>query len=185
MDPKTTHSTPKAPSITIKEMPKHTVVTPGMFVFLSLITFGFYHIYWGWRAWETVRRSKGEVYGLKSSVRGWFLRFSSFSLFTQLKELASGKNIPTTYNVTLLGIIYLVLSFAMNGKRADLSVILIAILLSTLVLLPVVKTYNAYVEITDAEFTPSATNWWLITTLVVIYGSLFALVTLLPDSITG
>ena len=81
------------------------VVSVTKFFLLNLLTLGVYVVYWGWKNWEILKRVKG----LKVSpgARGFFIVFTSFSLFKEILLLAKehgykGNYIPWLLADTLL-----------------------------------------------------------------------------------
>lgn len=137
------------------------------FIFLSFITLGMYQMYWAWKVWETMRNSEQATYGLKSSIRAFFLEFSSFWLFPRLRSLAVEHGYEKKVNVELLALAYLLFGFALCLLPPYVSIIIFTII-STLLLLPIVKMQNYYTEATEGKFLPTQKNWWLIAVLVIV-----------------
>ncbi len=148
-------------------------ITPLRFVIFSVLTLGTYPAYWAWRAWETVRRSKKQSYRFKSSVRGYFNIISNFSLFPQLKELAEAKGYKSRMDATSVAALYLLVRSL--DARFSFTVFCVGLILEGVVLLPMVKMLNYYMEQTKGEYVPDKRNWWLIAVLAIA----FAIITLI------
>jgi hypothetical protein len=150
------------------KMPSNITVAPAKFVIFNVISFGFYSIYWAWRVWETVRRSRKEVYNFKSSLRAFFMTFSNFLLFPQITELAEGKGYKLNTNPKLLAAIFFVTTIVGNANATPVSLWVVTLFASTFALLPIVKMHNHYVVTTKGRYTPSTANYPLLITLIVV-----------------
>jgi hypothetical protein len=155
--------------------PELLVVSPTKFIIFTIITFGLYLAYWGWRAWEVVRVSRGETYKTKSSVRGFFLNFSSFTLLPQLEELAveAGYKRKHNYDVQLLAGAYLAMNFI--AARAPLVFSIPAAIIIPFLFLPSLQMFNYYVSHTKKELPPKKANVPLIIVLIIVSVGLFAI----------
>jgi hypothetical protein len=136
--------------------PPPATISSTKFVLLSYVTFGLFHVYWSWYLWEIVRRSNGEAYRIKSSVRAIFLGLSNFLLFPQLSSLAKRRGYNDDDNVILLAVLYLFVTLIPFG-----------FLITTLFLLPILRMQNRYILSTKSKFAPTKPNWWLIAALVL------------------
>jgi hypothetical protein len=135
------------------------------FILLSLVTFGLYQMYWAWRAWEMVRQAKGETYRWKSSVRGYFLAFSSFLLFPQLQELAKAAGYKKKVKTDSLAGLYLVATIVGYAYGAPIWIGIPAGIALLLLPLPMLKMYNYAIQHSKAR-PPEGANGWLIGFLV-------------------
>lgn len=131
---------------------KH-VVSVTKFFLLNLLTLGVYVVYWGWKNWEILKRVKG----LKVSpgARGFFIVFTSFSLFKEIFSLAKEHGYKGNYIPWLLATGFLILNFISNAiGRSDDTIdfttylIIVAVLISliTLVTAPVINAMNYFLK---------------------------------------
>jgi len=126
------------------------VIPIWQFLLLNLITFGLYQVYWGWKYWEIIKRVKNT--SLSSGWRGFFIVFTSFSLFPQVLQLAKSSGYKGNFSAGLLATIFLIVNFINNGlSRAEnldwasllvLTAIMIGI--ASLVAMPVINAMNYY-----------------------------------------
>jgi len=129
------------------------VVSVTKFFFLNLLTLGVYVVYWGWKNWEILKRVKG----LKVSpgARGFFIVFTSFSLFKEILLLAKEHGYKGNYIPWLLATGFLILNLISNAiGRSDDSIdfttylIIVAVLIGliTLVTAPVINAMNYFLK---------------------------------------
>jgi hypothetical protein len=152
-----------------KSLPRGAVVSKTEFVFLSLITLGMYQGYWAWRVWETVRHSKGHTYKVNSTVRGVVLVVSNFGMFSQIRDLADENGYKSNFNVGMLAYGYLALSVFTSFLYKPLVTLPLGLLACSVVLFPIVDMENNYNIATKGKYTPSKTNWWLVSLLAVSF----------------
>jgi uncharacterized membrane protein len=154
-------------------MPKSVTISPVKFVLFSILTLGCYDIYWAWRVWETVRRSRNEVFKFKSSLRAYLMVLSNFILFPQLLELAAKKGYVSSVNrVKMIATIYAAAVLIGNGNATPWWLWGIMVVVSSIALVPIVKMHNHYVLATKAKFTPSKPNYWLIFVTITLWVAL-------------
>ncbi|GEM_PF-6630870 len=79
----------------------------------SILTFGLYSAYWGWRRWELVGKLKNEK--TSPTLSGIFLGFTSFSLFGNIKTLSHARTEGAPSLAPGLWGSLLLLSFAMSN----------------------------------------------------------------------
>jgi hypothetical protein len=122
------------------------VLSRAEFIGYTIITFGLYQLYWGWRAWETVRRTKGGDYN--SSVRGFFLPISAFWLFPQIEAIAreAGYKRRRLYDVRILAPIYLLASIAAYLPGTPIIFAVVTTLTLLALPLPMVYALGYYAE---------------------------------------
>lgn len=148
------------------------------FLLLNLLTFGMYQAYWGWKNWEIVKRVTG--LDLNSGIRGFFITFTSFSLFKEILTLAKKHGYKGSYNPRLLGACFLILNFIFNGigksdSHIDFTtlIVLIAVIIAliTLVTSPVLKAMNYFLEHNNEDATKFEikNNYFLIIVLVILF----------------
>lgn len=115
------------------------------FVILNLMTLGIYQMYWGWQAWEAVKRLEGHPYN--ATLRGIFLPFTAFSLFPKLDALSEdGQEDPSRatklavayFGLMLAGLITLNIENPLLFALAALALTVIAVI----ILLPVHAALN-------------------------------------------
>jgi hypothetical protein len=128
-----------------------------------------YQVYWSWRLWETVRRSKGETYRFRSSLRGLTNGLSNFWLFPQLRDLAIEHGYEPKFDVELLAGAYLLLSFIAGLQFTPLVAVPFLALGYSVVVLPLVNIQNYYADATKGKFAPTKPNWWLIVVLILVF----------------
>ena len=171
-----------------------THVTPGVrkFFLLNLVTLGSYQAYWGWKNWEIVKRARSTKD--HTSVRGFFILFSSMWLFPQIQALAkeAGYRDPFKYSYGLLAGAFLVLTFLSNrltssphiGLGMTVAIWAAGSFIVTLVVTPVLRAMRYYTEHTDkpTETFKFKTNWaliiavsatWLLFLIVVSYADAY------------
>lgn len=162
---------PTSPSI-------RQVISVKKFFLLSLLTLGMYQVYWGWKNWEIMKRVKG--LNVSPGARGFFIVFTSFSLFKQVLLLAKDHGYKGSYVPWLLASGFLILNFINNALgRTDESVdfttylVITAILIGliTLVTAPVINAMNHFLKHNkeDASKFEIKPNYVLIVILAVIF----------------
>lgn len=156
------------------------VISVKKFFLLSLLTLGMYQVYWGWKNWEILKRVKG--LNVSPGARGFFIVFTSFSLFKEILSLAKEHGYKGNYVPWLLATGFLILNFISNALgRTDESVdfttylIITAILIGliTLVTAPVINAMNYYLKHNKEE--ASKFNIKRNYVLIIIIVALFAL----------
>lgn len=90
----------------------HVISVP-KFLFLSLLTFGMYQFYWGWKNWEIVKRAKDMQ--VSPTARGIFIVFTSFGLFKNILSLSTKHGYKGGYIPWLVGAGFLALNLIANG----------------------------------------------------------------------
>jgi len=140
---------------TVKSISSSTkqIISVKKFFLFSLLTFGMYPIYWGWKNWEILKRVKG--LDVSSGVRGFFITFTSFSLFKQILLLAKGHGYKGNYIPWLLATGFLILNLISNAMgRSDEEIdfttylIIVAVLIGliTLITAPVINAMNYFLK---------------------------------------
>lgn len=143
-----TETTVKSTSSSTKQ-----IISVKKFFLFSLLTLGMYPIYWGWKNWEILKRVRG--LDVSSGVRGFFIVFTSFSLFKQILLLAKDHGYKGNYIPWLLATGFLILNLISNAmgrsdEKIDFTAYLIitAILIGliTLVTAPVINAMNYFLN---------------------------------------
>ncbi len=82
----------------VHDQPKDKVLTLSIsrFFIYSILTFGFYQIYWGWKCWEILKRLN--KLSISSSLRGFFIQFTCFSLFADVLKSAKKSGYKGDYS---------------------------------------------------------------------------------------
>lgn len=119
------------------------------FFLLNVLTLGIYQLYWGWQAWEAVKRLEGR--SLHPTVRAIFLPISAFWLFPALDRLA-GEEQAHPSRAKQLAAAYLALNIAsyfLAENPSPLVYVSVAVagsLIGALILLPVHAALNEALE---------------------------------------
>ncbi|KKQ66844.1 MAG: hypothetical protein US86_C0003G0087 [Candidatus Daviesbacteria bacterium GW2011_GWA2_38_24] len=151
------------------------------FFLFNLLTFGIYTAYWGWKNWEIVKRVKG--LDVNPGARGFFIVFTSFSLFKEILSLAKNYGYKGNYVPWLLGLGLLAINLIYNlfsravekVEEIDLTAFLIItaifIVLITLVTAPVINAMNYFLKHNKEESSKFEIkhNYVLIVLLAVIF----------------
>lgn len=156
----------------------HQVLSVKKFFLFSLLTLGIYPVYWGWKNWEIVKRAKG--LNVNPGARGFFIVFTSFSLFKEILSLAKDHGYKGNYIPWLLASGFLILNFINNAiGRTDeeidfttfLIILSVLIALITLVTAPVINAMNYYLQHNKEEASKFKIkpNYVLIVLLAVIF----------------
>lgn len=154
------------------------VISVGKFFLLSLLTLGMYQVYWGWKNWEILKRVKG--LNVSPGIRGFFIVFTSFSLFKEILALAKDHSYKGSYVPWLLASGFLILNFISNALgRTDENIdftaylVITAILIGliTLVTAPVINAMNYFLKHNkeDASKFEIKPNYVLIVILAVLF----------------
>jgi hypothetical protein len=120
-----------------------------MFVFLSIVTLGLYHIYWFYRAWRVVARRSGErIYPIVRVVLGiFYLR----RLFVEIERAAVEAGVEPFSGQQLAGA-YLLVMFI---SRLSGSIALLGLLAQTAMLARLQSKINAMnitsIEVSDEQ----------------------------------
>jgi hypothetical protein len=168
----------------LKERPAAThaenttlTVSPRTFLLLNFLTLGGYMIYWGWQSWEVIAKVKGEKY--HSTIRSIFIVFTAFSLFKQVRILASEAGYRVKLRDQLIAATMLLISVATTPLfflcKPTLLLMLVSvvahIVIVTLLVSPVLKAQAYYAKHTSKTLLPLGKDLWpigLATTSVVI-----------------
>ena len=79
----------------------------GKFVVLSVVTWGFYDIYWAYQQWNRIKTRTPE--NLSPFWRAFFAQFWGFSLFKRVRSDASAEGVVVDWNSGFLGTVYLLI----------------------------------------------------------------------------
>lgn len=152
------------------------------FALLVLVTLGLYLPYWGWKQWSLVSRL--EQRQLSAGLRGFFLNFTSFSLFPTILKLAQSRaSYQGTYNGTVLAAVLLITNFVSNrldsGNDNILSFFIYAAIITAIQVFIVRPVVQAQVHLLNHD--PAAreiyaglkTNYALIAVLMLLVVGLF------------
>lgn len=77
------------------------------FVIMSIVTFGFYELYWFYKNWQFVKEKDNST--IKPFWRAWFAIFFCHQLFKEMKDYADAKSIEATINPASLTSLYILL----------------------------------------------------------------------------
>lgn len=83
-------------------------VSPGKLAVMSLVTLGFYQLYWAYKQWDAIRRREQE--SLSPFWRAFFSVLWGFSLFPRIRHLGDVHGVPATWSGSALAVVYLLLS---------------------------------------------------------------------------
>jgi hypothetical protein len=139
------------------------------FIVLSLITLGMYQVYWAWRAWETIRNAAQEEYAFKSSLCALFNGLSNFWLFPKMGDLAKEQGYSVNINTYVLASLFFAVGIVSRLPRIPTAVAIVgSLFVTTFTMVPIVEMHDYYIEKTKGAYTPSATNYWLLSLLVLL-----------------
>ena len=150
-------------SIKIKERKFSNIISPGKFIFLSILSGGFYEIIWCYRNWEFIKEK--EKLDIFPFWRAFFSIFFIYSLFKKILEYAKKEDYEGDYSSGWRTFFWIVL---------NLSSSYISGLLVSLTFLPLLSPLNAanfYYGQTEKNYVKRPLKWWHI--LLMILCALF------------
>ena len=109
----------------------------GKFVAMSIVTLGFYEIYWAYQQWTRIKARTGE--SISPAWRAFFAHLWGFSLLERVRSEASAEGINVGWSSGALGTVYLIMG-ALWRLPDPLWVISV---LSFLPLIPAVQAISA------------------------------------------
>lgn len=145
-----------APELQVtRDQPLYFPVSIPKLLVLSLVTFGFYELFWFYHHWRLYKERTGAR--ITPAARSLFAPFFCYSLFRHIRESAVQHGVRVTFSPGLIAIAWIVLNLL---SRAPGLVPLLS-LLSPLVLLPVQSTANALnaLEAPDHPRNDRFTGW--------------------------
>lgn len=154
----------------------HLVQSEWTFLLYSLLTFGMYQIYWGWKQWEIVKRVNR--LRITPTIRGIFIPLTSFSLFSKILDMAKRSGYRGSYNPGLLATGFFILNIINNKLDTDsfslaaaLGVIIFFISLTATVVTPVIHAMNYFITHTDEDpdLLDVKPNYGLIVALSILF----------------
>ena len=77
------------------------------FAVMSIVTFGFYDLYWAYQQWTRIKARSGEK--LIPSLRAAFAHVWGFSLFAHVRAEAVQQGVTVEWSAGLLGLCYLLI----------------------------------------------------------------------------
>lgn len=98
----------KLPKKVIIEKNSVNIISPRKIIILMIATFGLFSIYWSYKQWQIVKRTKG--LNILPAARGYFEVIFSFSLFKHLAGISKTKS----WNPEGLSIIFVVAAIVYN-----------------------------------------------------------------------
>jgi hypothetical protein len=151
---------------------KLLIVSPTRFLVLNLLTGGVYAVYWAWSSWEIINKLEEKKYW--TTIRAYFMAFTSFSLFKKLFTLAqsTGYKKDLDHQGLAVGVLLLAIAEGVIWSMFDNKLILIAAYvvvpaLLTWLVMPILKLQKQYVTNTKQKFIPVGSDWFIMTVVTV------------------
>lgn len=98
------------PEPPVKQDVEYFYLEPKQLVILSIVTLGFYDLYWFYRNWQAV--AKGEQVKLSPAARALFAIFYCYSLFKKVLESAKKHGYVEVYSAKILAGGYILILIA-------------------------------------------------------------------------
>lgn len=130
-------------------------------VILSVLTFGFYELYWSYKNWKAIKRM--DARDISPFWRSWFIVFYVYYLFKVIAEKAAAKGFAGSPNVSTLACTYLALVIcgSLSGRLDQFTgmsllsnVLWFASFLTVMPLVEMQKAVNAHNHAIDPGYMP-------------------------------
>jgi hypothetical protein len=111
-------------------------------VIMSIVTLGFYQVYWAYKNWQLIKsRDKSAIQPIWRAI---FLLFFFYPLVDKIKTVANSNGVSTNYSPLLVTIVWVIIriSARVSLEFSPLVVDIAICCIYALVLIPVQKTAN-------------------------------------------